>query len=122
MASGLEKTKAEPLGLTFGLDLLRLYELAADAYFAEGQDARALEYVPFIVRHGQKLSDLFRLYYLSEVSNAKLVAKFLDVGRINVIITRLRAALQRPRCSLLTCFASSFSEHTSDLCRSSSFY
>jgi hypothetical protein len=45
VAGGLEKTKAEPLGLTFGLDLLHLYELAADAYFAEGQDARALEYV-----------------------------------------------------------------------------
>lgn len=40
-----------------------------------------------------------RLYYLSEVSNTKLVAKFLEVGRINVIITRLRAALQRPRCT-----------------------
>lgn len=45
LAQGLEKTDAEPLGKTVGLDILALYEHAADRFFAKGNFGRALEYL-----------------------------------------------------------------------------
>jgi hypothetical protein len=43
LAQGMEKTDAEPLGTTVGLDILHLYEVAADRYFEIGKHGRALE-------------------------------------------------------------------------------
>ena len=45
---GLERTEAEPLGKTAGLDLLQLYEEAADNYFAAGHYGRALEFSRYV--------------------------------------------------------------------------
>jgi alpha-tubulin suppressor-like RCC1 family protein len=70
---------AEALGKTFALDLLALYEAAADSHIHRGDYGRALD-----------------LYYLSNVQTSKLVAKFLEVGRMDVIITRLRSTLGEP--------------------------
>jgi len=117
VASGLEKSKAEPLGLvrtkipccatiyhliylqTFGLDLLGMYEMAADHYFTAGVYARALEFVASRCQV-TKLSitnSASSLYFMSNVKTTKLVQKFLEVGRVDVVITRLRTALENPR-------------------------
>jgi alpha-tubulin suppressor-like RCC1 family protein len=71
---------AESFGKTFGLDLFALYELAADQYLLKGDYGRALD-----------------LYYLSNVRISKFIAKFLSIGRMDVIITRLRATLSEPQ-------------------------
>lgn len=42
---GWERVSGETLGKTAGLDLLGLYESAADTHFQEGHYGRALEYV-----------------------------------------------------------------------------
>jgi hypothetical protein len=43
LSLGMAKSAAEPLGKTVGLDLLRLYEEAADNYFQQGKYGQALE-------------------------------------------------------------------------------
>lgn len=42
---GLIKNGAESFGKTVGLDILNLYEQAADSYFQEGSYGLALEFV-----------------------------------------------------------------------------
>eukprot|EP01132_Coremiostelium_polycephalum_P004737 gene4737-5913_t len=76
VSKNLEKTDGEALGKTFRLDLLSLYETAADHSFELGQYGRALD-----------------LYFLSGVKTSKLVLKFLEIGRMDIIMTHLKAVL-----------------------------
>ncbi|KAF2070250.1 hypothetical protein CYY_008433 [Polysphondylium violaceum] len=79
VSKNLEKSDGEALGKTFRMDLLSLYETAADNAFEQGQYGRALD-----------------LYYLSGVKTNKLVYKFLEIGRMDIIMTHLKAILHQP--------------------------
>jgi hypothetical protein len=79
LAKGLEKTDAEPFGKTFRLDLFSLYEQAADREFEAGNYGRALD-----------------LYYLSNVRTSKLIGKYLDIGRMDIVMTHLKGTLHQP--------------------------
>ncbi|KAM9967842.1 hypothetical protein ACTFIW_009126 [Dictyostelium discoideum] len=79
VSCNLEKSDGEALGKTFGMDLLSCYETAADIKFDQGQYGRALD-----------------LYYLSGVRTNKLVFKFLEIGRMDIIMTHLKAILHQP--------------------------
>ncbi|KAL6076588.1 negative regulation of SNARE complex assembly, variant 2 [Balamuthia mandrillaris] len=79
ISSGQEKVEAELLGKTMGLDLLTLYERAADANFAAGNHERALE-----------------LYNLSNVGTSKLIYKFQSISRMSVVISHLSQTLALP--------------------------
>jgi hypothetical protein len=46
IGKGLEKSEAESFGKTMALDMLTLYETAADKYFELGNYQRAFEYAP----------------------------------------------------------------------------
>eukprot|EP01133_Synstelium_polycarpum_P004979 gene4979-5790_t len=78
VSKNLEKSDGEALGKTFRMDLLALYETAADHSFDQGQYGRALD-----------------LYYLSGVKTNKLVLKFLEIGRMDIIMTHLKAVLHQ---------------------------
>ncbi|KYQ88989.1 regulator of chromosome condensation domain-containing protein [Tieghemostelium lacteum] len=78
VSKNLEKSDGEALGKTFRMDLLSLYETAADLSFEMGQYGRALD-----------------LYYLSGVKTNKLVFKFLEIGRMDIIMTHLKAILHQ---------------------------
>eukprot|EP01133_Synstelium_polycarpum_P010231 gene10231-11922_t len=78
VGKNLEKSDGEALGKTFRMDLLGLYETAADHSFDQGQYGRALD-----------------LYYLSGVKTNKLVLKFLEIGRMDIIMTHLKAVLHQ---------------------------
>jgi len=69
----------ELLGKTLRLDMLRLYERAADHRFARGEYGRALA-----------------LYYMSGAETSRLCAQYLRVGRLTTVMSLLRAALHRP--------------------------
>lgn len=77
---GMEKKLGENLVLTFDLDVYNLYEVAGDNYFKKGQHGRALD-----------------LYYLSNISKGKLVQKYIEVGRVDVIIPIMRVYLAKPQ-------------------------
>eukprot|EP00727_Mastigamoeba_balamuthi_P014412 m51a1_g9596 hypothetical protein (1520) ;mRNA; r:1034033-1039913 len=79
VAQGLEKSDAEDLGKTLGLDLFSLYEQAADSYFAQREYGRALG-----------------LYSLSNVRASKLVLQFLEIGRLDIAVTHLSGLLHQP--------------------------
>ncbi|EFA80011.1 regulator of chromosome condensation domain-containing protein [Heterostelium album PN500] len=79
VSKNLEKIDGEALGKTFRMDLLSLYETAADLSFDQGRYGRALD-----------------LYYLSGVKTNKLVLKFLEIGRMDIIMTHLKAILHQP--------------------------
>ncbi|GAM25148.1 hypothetical protein SAMD00019534_083230 [Acytostelium subglobosum LB1] len=79
VSKNLEKSDGEALGKTFRMDLLSLYETAADHAFDQGHYGRALD-----------------LYYLSGVKTSKLVYKFLEIGRMDIIMTHLKAILHQP--------------------------
>ncbi|EGG19322.1 regulator of chromosome condensation domain-containing protein [Cavenderia fasciculata] len=68
LSKNLEKTDGEALGKTFRMDLLSLYETAADHAFEQSQYGRALD-----------------LYYLSGVKT--------KIGRMDIIMTHLKAVL-----------------------------
>eukprot|EP01087_Luapelamoeba_hula_P006210 TRINITY_DN1629_c0_g2_i2.p1 TRINITY_DN1629_c0_g2~~TRINITY_DN1629_c0_g2_i2.p1 ORF type:complete len:1654 (-),score=167.20 TRINITY_DN1629_c0_g2_i2:56-4594(-) len=68
--------EAESLGKTMGLDVLGLYEAAADRYFDDGHYDQAL-----------------RLYHQSHVDSAKLVQKYASHGRMEDIIEHLSRKL-----------------------------
>lgn len=76
---GMEKKYGEHLVLTFDLDVYKLYEIAGDIYFNKGQYGRALD-----------------LYFLSNISKSKLVQKYIEVGRVDVIIPIMRVYLSKP--------------------------
>eukprot|EP01130_Rhizamoeba_saxonica_P000173 TRINITY_DN10170_c0_g1_i1.p1 TRINITY_DN10170_c0_g1~~TRINITY_DN10170_c0_g1_i1.p1 ORF type:complete len:1458 (+),score=309.36 TRINITY_DN10170_c0_g1_i1:148-4374(+) len=65
---------ADPFGATFGLDLLLFYEIAADTFF-EDHDMH------------MKAHDL---YFLSNVKESSFVKKYLEIEKIDLIISRLR--------------------------------
>eukprot|EP00002_Diphylleia_rotans_P038556 TRINITY_DN8793_c0_g2_i4.p1 TRINITY_DN8793_c0_g2~~TRINITY_DN8793_c0_g2_i4.p1 ORF type:complete len:1462 (+),score=228.86 TRINITY_DN8793_c0_g2_i4:40-4425(+) len=67
---------AELLGKSIGLDLLSLYEEIADNFYSEGDIARSLQ-----------------LYNLSNVSTAKLIFKFLEADRLDVVMSVLKKLL-----------------------------
>jgi hypothetical protein len=77
---GLERNHAEPLGKTLGLDLLGLYHTMADEYFEAGDHERALS-----------------IYLLSNVDPGALAHKWIQVGRMDVAIAQLRAALHKEK-------------------------
>jgi len=72
----VEKKQGEALGLTFALDVCKLYELSADEHFRRGQ-----------------LGDAHGLYHLSNVSTPKLIRQWLSVGRMDEPISTLRVML-----------------------------
>lgn len=72
----MEKKQGEALGLTFALDMCKLYELAADERFGRGQ-----------------LGEAAALYHLSNVSTPKLIRQWLSVGRMDEPISTLRVLL-----------------------------
>lgn len=72
----MEKKHGEGLGLTFALDMCKLYELAADERFRRGQ-----------------LGEAAALYHLSNVSTPKLIRQWLSVGRMDEPISTLRVLL-----------------------------
>lgn len=72
----MEKKQGEALGLTFALDMCKLYELAADERFRRGQ-----------------LGEAASLYHLSNVSTPKLIRQWLSVGRMDEPISTLRVLL-----------------------------
>lgn len=72
----MEKKQGEALGLTFALDICKLYELAADERFRRGQ-----------------LGEAAALYHLSNVSTPKLIRQWLSVGRMDEPISTLRVLL-----------------------------
>lgn len=79
VAAGGDAADAENLGKTLSLDVLRLYEQAADAAFAERDYARALA-----------------LYALSDVRPSKLVMRFVAAGRLDVVVAHVRGLLHSP--------------------------
>eukprot|EP01127_Copromyxa_protea_P018804 TRINITY_DN5996_c0_g2_i1.p1 TRINITY_DN5996_c0_g2~~TRINITY_DN5996_c0_g2_i1.p1 ORF type:complete len:1186 (-),score=164.77 TRINITY_DN5996_c0_g2_i1:961-4518(-) len=72
--------EAEIIGTAFKLDILHLYETAADERFAKQDYGRALA-----------------LYYLSNIEVNKLVSLFLGINRMDIVITKLRGLLRRPQ-------------------------
>ena len=72
----MEKKQGEALGLTFALDMCKLYELAADERFRRGQ-----------------LGEAASLYHQSNVSTPKLIRQWLSVGRMDEPISTLRVLL-----------------------------
>lgn len=49
VGQGLEKTDAEKLGTTVGLDVFQLFEVAADKYLEDGNVGRAQKYVIIVL-------------------------------------------------------------------------
>lgn len=39
---------------------------------------------------------LFSLYYLSNVRTSKLIGKYLDIGRMDIVMTHLKGTLHQP--------------------------
>eukprot|EP01156_Anaeramoeba_ignava_P006698 Anaeramoba_ignava/a349324_30.p3 GENE.a349324_30~~a349324_30.p3 ORF type:complete len:299 (+),score=61.85 a349324_30:1094-1990(+) len=72
-------TEADTLGKTFGLDILSLYEKAADKHFEAGNFDQANQ-----------------LYCLSNVKTTKIVHQFPQVKRMDVAIFHLKNALEFP--------------------------
>jgi alpha-tubulin suppressor-like RCC1 family protein len=70
------KKQGEELGITFGLDVCKLYELSADEHFRRGE-----------------LGTAQPLYHLSNVSTPKLIRQWLSVGRMDEPISALRILL-----------------------------
>lgn len=80
IGKGLEKSEAESFGKTMALDMLTLYETAADKYFELGKYQRA-----------------FELYQLSNVEMQKLIQKFGGINRMDIVLTHLRDQLDSPQ-------------------------
>ena len=74
---GLESKEAEPLGKACGLDVLGLYEVAAEQAYEAKNYGRALE-----------------LYFLAEIDTSRLVQRYLAIGRLDVVILHLTSALR----------------------------
>jgi alpha-tubulin suppressor-like RCC1 family protein len=70
------KKQGEELGITFSLDVCKLFELSADEHFRRGE-----------------LGPAHSLYHLSNVSTPKLIRQWLSVGRMNEPISALRVLL-----------------------------
>ena len=86
--------------------MFTLYEQAADREFDAGNYGRALEYVSISFHHLLFLPSLFSigylqlvtrsLYYLSNVRTSKLIGKYLDIGRMDIVMTHLKGTLHQP--------------------------
>jgi alpha-tubulin suppressor-like RCC1 family protein len=72
----VENKQGEALGMTFALDVCKLYELAADEHFRKGN-----------------LGGAQTLYHLSNVSTPKFIRQWLSVGRMDEPISTLRVML-----------------------------
>lgn len=77
LAQGRERSEGEFLGKALQLDLLGLYERAADRALAQGQLARADQ-----------------LYRMSHAPHSKLIRTFLQQDRLDIVLATLRALLQ----------------------------
>jgi hypothetical protein len=111
IGKGLEKSEAESFGKTMALDMLTLYETAADKYFELGKYQRAFEYAPPLPSSASPpktrrcLILLFllllllcdRLYQLSNVEMQKLIQKFGGINRMDIVLTHLRDQLDSPQ-------------------------
>ena len=92
-----------------GLDVLGLYEAAADKLFDDGHYDRALAYdQPLTNQFSENLISPFyflflvtscRLYHLSNVESSKLIAKFSSKSRMEDIIAHLVTKLRMRECT-----------------------
>jgi len=85
-----------------GLDVLGLYEAAADKFFDDAHYDRALSYDEYIYIPQNLLISifLFRLYHLSNVDSSKLISKFAAKGRMEDVIAHLVLKLRMRESTL----------------------